>query len=185
MRHNHLSAGAAQQQQQTAPAYHRPHRNSSCPRVTSTLLSSHCTLQQYQSQVKPSLAAGGCWPPQQTHCKHRAVAAYAGPPEAVNTDTKKLAVFLSGGGSNFKAIHAACLSGHVNAEVVVVVSDVPSCGGVAYAQEHGIPTLTYPASKKGLFPGLSREQLVQEMADRGVDYVLLAGYLKVATPLPP
>lgn len=36
-----------------------------------------------------------------------------------------------------------------------VVSDVPSCGGVAYAAQHGIPTLTYPASKKGLFPGLT------------------------------
>lgn len=59
------------------------------------------------------------------------------------------------------------------------MSDVPSCGGVSYAKDQGIPTLTYPASKKGLFPGLSKEQLVQELTDRGVDYVILAGYLKV------
>lgn len=65
-----------------------------------------------------------------------------------------------------------------------VVSDVPSCGGVSYGREHGIPTLTYPASKKGLFPGLSREQLLQEMTDRGVDYVLLAGYLKAGSTAP-
>lgn len=61
-----------------------------------------------------------------------------------------------------------------------IVSDVPSCGGVAYAQQHGIATLTYPASKKGLFPGLSKDELVQQMTDMGVEYVLLAGYLKVS-----
>jgi folate-dependent phosphoribosylglycinamide formyltransferase PurN len=57
---------------------------------------------------------------------------------------------------------------------------VPSCGGVAYAKEHGIPTLTYPASKKGLFPGLTPQELVQQLKQElGADYVLLAGYLKV------
>jgi phosphoribosylglycinamide formyltransferase len=57
---------------------------------------------------------------------------------------------------------------------------VPSCGGVSYAKEHGIPTLTYPASKKGLFPGLTPAELVQQLKhELGADYVLLAGYLKV------
>lgn len=57
---------------------------------------------------------------------------------------------------------------------------MPSCGGVAYAAQHGIPTLTYPASKKGLFPGLTPQELVQQLKhELGADYVLLAGYLKV------
>jgi phosphoribosylglycinamide formyltransferase len=61
-----------------------------------------------------------------------------------------------------------------------VVSDVPSCGGVTYAQEHGIATLTFPASKKGMFPGLSKEELVQQLTEvHAVDFVLLAGFLKV------
>lgn len=47
---------------------------------------------------------------------------------------KRLAVFVSGGGSNFKAIHAACLDGRIHGEVVVVVSDKASCGGVDYAK---------------------------------------------------
>lgn len=61
------------------------------------------------------------------------------------------------------------------------MSDVPSCGGVKYAQEQGIATLTYPASKKGLFPGLTAEELVQQLTGEqlAADYVLLAGYLKV------
>lgn len=120
---------------------------------------------------------------QQQHGRRRAAAVTrAGPPEqhACNGSKKKLAVFVSGGGSNFKAIHAACLKGQINAEVVAVVSDVPSCGGVAYAAQHGIPTLTYPASKKGLFPGLTPQELVQQLKhELGADYVLLAGYLKL------
>ena len=66
-----------------------------------------------------------------------------------------------------------------------VVSDVPSCGGVSYAKDQGIATLTYPASKKGLFPGLSAEELVQQLTEtHAADYVLLAGYLKVRPGLP-
>ncbi len=94
----------------------------------------------------------------------------------------RLAVFVSGGGSNFKAIHAACLDGRINGTVAVVVSDVPNCGGVAYAQQHGIPTLTYPIVKKGEFQGqgLTPEQMVDGLRNTyKADYVLLAGYLKL------
>ena len=42
----------------------------------------------------------------------------------------KVAVFVSGGGSNLRALHAAMEDGRVNAQVAVVVSNIPSCGGV-------------------------------------------------------
>lgn len=68
----------------------------------------------------------------------------------------------------------------MNAEVAVVVSNAPSCGGVQYAQSHGIPTLTYPAPKADPSAGLSPEQLVSSLKEEhGVDYVILAGYLKL------
>lgn len=38
---------------------------------------------------------------------------------------KNLAVFLSGGGSNFRSIHAACLAGSVFGDVVVLVTNKP------------------------------------------------------------
>eukprot|EP00877_Chromochloris_zofingiensis_P012009 jgi/Chrzof1/7061/Cz02g09100.t1 len=94
--------------------------------------------------------------------------------------TARLAVVVSGGGSNFKAIHAACLDGRINAEIVAVVSDVPTCGGVQYAQSHGITTLTYPAPKNGGYPGLSKDELVHKLTQElKADYVLLAGFLKL------
>jgi len=79
-----------------------------------------------------------------------------------------------------KAIHAAIKEGNVNAEIAVVVSDVPTCAGVQYAQQNGIPTLTYPIPKKGDFPGLTVTQLVDGLKTvHRADYVILAGYLKL------
>jgi len=91
---------------------------------------------------------------------------------------KKLAVFVSGGGSNFKAIHAKCLDGTINGEVVLVVSNAPSCGGCEYARGHGIPVAQYPVSKKS-GKGITADALVERCQEAGADYVLLAGYLKM------
>jgi phosphoribosylglycinamide formyltransferase len=76
---------------------------------------------------------------------------------------KRLAVFVSGGGSNFRAIHAATQQGAINGEVAVVVSNAPSCGGCQYARQQGIPTLTYPAPKDDPSAGLSADELVEQL----------------------
>lgn len=80
---------------------------------------------------------------------------------------KKLAVFVSGGGSNFKAIQAAIAEGTVHGEVVAVVSNAPSCGGAEFARAHGIPVLTYPAPKADPAAGLTADQLVQQLTQVG------------------
>ena len=76
----------------------------------------------------------------------------------------------------------------------VVISDVPSCGGWKYAAEHGIATVAYPASPRtvvnGNQTGVSTEELMRGLREHHeVDYVLLAGYLKVCErahgPAPP
>lgn len=52
--------------------------------------------------------------------RRSSTAAAASPPQELSTGSKaRLAVFVSGGGSNFKAIHAACQDGRINAEVAV------------------------------------------------------------------
>jgi phosphoribosylglycinamide formyltransferase len=38
---------------------------------------------------------------------------------------KRLAVFVSGGGSNFRSIHEAALGGKVNGDMVALVTDKP------------------------------------------------------------
>ena len=60
----------------------------------------------------------------------------------------------------------------------VVVSNAPSCGGVAYAEQRGIPTLRYPGRKDDP-QALTPAQLVESLRDRHrVDVVCLAGYMK-------
>ena len=66
----------------------------------------------------------------------------------------------------------------------VIVSDAPQCEGCKYAMEHGIATLAYPASSKtiadGKQLGVTTEKLIDSLSQGyDVDYVLLAGYLKV------
>lgn len=90
-----------------------------------------------------------------------------------------MAIFVSGGGSNFKSIHKACLNGQINGEVAVVVSNSPTCGGVMYALEHKIPTITYPKPKESPEDGLSTLGLISTLQSFQVDYILLAGYLKL------
>ncbi|GAA0170083.1 transferase [Lithospermum erythrorhizon] len=91
---------------------------------------------------------------------------------------KKLGVFVSGGGSNFRAIHQGIIDGDVNGEVVVLVTNKPDCGGALYAKENGIPVVVFPKVKDASV-GVSTEDLVASLRSFEVDYVLLAGYLKL------
>jgi len=89
----------------------------------------------------------------------------------------RLAVFVSGGGSNFQAIQRAILQGGIRAEVVAVVTNAPSCGGAAYARQQDIPVLTYPAPAADPAAGLSEEQLVQELTKVSVANPFEEGFL--------
>ncbi|KAL9248051.1 hypothetical protein vseg_021414 [Gypsophila vaccaria] len=91
---------------------------------------------------------------------------------------KKLAVFVSGGGSNFKAIHEATRNGSVLGDVVVLVTSKTGCGGAVYARENGIPVIQFPKTKDTT-EGMSVDDLVSALRKYEVDFVLLAGYLKL------
>ncbi len=92
-----------------------------------------------------------------------------------------LAVFLSGRGSNFRAIHDAILAGKINANLALVFSNVEDAPGLQTARERGLETLY-------LNPKLysSREEydkeVVKETRKRAVDLICLAGYMRVLSP---
>lgn len=92
---------------------------------------------------------------------------------------KKLAVFVSGGGSNFKKIHEGCIGGSVKGDVVLLVTNKKDCGGAEYAKSNGIPVLIFPKPQRESSDGLSPTELVHVLREYGVDFVLLAGYLKL------
>ncbi|XP_044495002.1 phosphoribosylglycinamide formyltransferase, chloroplastic-like [Mangifera indica] len=91
---------------------------------------------------------------------------------------KNLAVFVSGGGSNFRSIHDACVGGSIHGDVVVLVTNKLGCGGAEYARDKGIPVILFPKSKDKA-NGLSPTDLVAALRKFEVDFILLAGYLKL------
>lgn len=91
---------------------------------------------------------------------------------------KKLAVFVSGGGSNFRSIHEAALEGSIHGEIVVVVTNKSGCGGAEYARSKNIPVILFPKTKDEQ-NGLSDSDLVATLRNFEIDFILLAGYLKL------
>ncbi|KAK4259092.1 hypothetical protein QN277_005460 [Acacia crassicarpa] len=86
---------------------------------------------------------------------------------------KKLAVFVSGGGSNFRSIHEASIKGSVHGDISVLVTNKSSCGGAEYARANGISVILFPND------GLSTSDLVDTLRSLEIDFILLAGYLKL------
>jgi len=105
--------------------------------------------------------------------------------EIVFTSPKKrgrIAVFLSGRGTNFRAIHDAIRTGTINAEIALVLSNVETAPGLATARERGLEALWLNPKAHP-----TREDydtaLLAEVQKRDVDLICLAGYMKIVTPL--
>ncbi len=94
----------------------------------------------------------------------------------------KLAVLISGSGSNLQAFIDACADGELAAEVAVVLSNKPDVQGLARAAEAGIPT---EVVEHGHYD--SREAfdtaMVAALAPYSPDLVILAGFMRILTPV--
>ncbi|MCC8194132.1 MAG: phosphoribosylglycinamide formyltransferase [Deltaproteobacteria bacterium] len=93
----------------------------------------------------------------------------------------RIAVLVSGKGSNFKAILEHITAGRINAEVALLLSNVPAAPAVAIAREAGIPV--WAKSHKD-FPSRAAfdEAMLDAMRESGVDAVILAGYMRLLSP---
>ncbi|HLA64069.1 MAG TPA: phosphoribosylglycinamide formyltransferase [Rhodothermales bacterium] len=89
----------------------------------------------------------------------------------------RLAVFASGGGSNFGAILDAVAAGRLPAEVVVLVADREGIGALARADAAGVSSIVLPPSA---YPDATAfgEALLAALDAHGADFIALAGYLK-------
>lgn len=92
----------------------------------------------------------------------------------------RLGVLGSGKGSNFRAIAHAIREGRLDAEVVIVVSDMTDAGILDFARGAGIEARALPASKfkTKLEPELEG-MLAGWLREAGVDLVVLAGYMRM------
>lgn len=92
----------------------------------------------------------------------------------------RLAVLLSGRGSNFKALVEACGQGALPAEIGLVVSNVPDAGGLAHARSVGLEAQAVP--HKGLTRSEHERQVDDLLRAHRVDWVCLAGYMRLLSP---
>src|SRR6266540_3988368 len=94
----------------------------------------------------------------------------------------RLAILLSGRGSNFEAIADAVESGAIpDAEIVAVISDVPEARGLARARERGLPA---HAVDRGRFAsrGEHEAEVLRILDGARPDLICLAGFMRVLSP---
>ena len=94
---------------------------------------------------------------------------------------KRLALFGSGRGSNGEAIYKAIKGGHIEGEIVLIMSDRPNVGIVDKGRAWQIPVYVIEPTMYA-----QKEDWSQAMLDVLVTYtvdgVLLAGYMRILPP---
>ena len=92
--------------------------------------------------------------------------------------TSRLAVLISGNGSNLQAILDACASGELNAQVAAVISNKSEAFGLERARQANVPAIAKPKPK-----AQDRREYDAELANLVAayqpDWVVLAGWMRV------
>lgn len=90
---------------------------------------------------------------------------------------KRLAILLSGRGSNFEAIAESIAAGRLDAEICLVISNRPGAPGLDRARERGLKAVCLPSQ------ALDREvydrMLIEELDRHQPDLICLAGYMRL------
>ena len=91
----------------------------------------------------------------------------------------KIAVFVSGGGTNLQALIDAADAGKLpSGEIVLVVASSPKAFALERAEKAGIPSAVVSAKTEGT-QAAAEEKMNQLLAEYGVELIVLAGYLSI------
>lgn len=92
--------------------------------------------------------------------------------------TPRMAILISGNGTNMEAIGRTCEKGSLNAEIALVASDNPDAPGLKKAESAGYETFISPYKK-----GLTREEnegpFIEIIREKEIDWIVLAGFMKI------
>jgi phosphoribosylaminoimidazolecarboxamide formyltransferase/IMP cyclohydrolase len=119
----------------------------------------------------------------------RLAAAAGAAPAALPQAGRRIAVGVSGGGSNLRALAAAANRGELGGSIVLVFADRP-CPALDWAVEQGLDTALVPGAPKvpgvpaGADPARAEEDatLAAALAAVAADLVVLAGYMRIVGP---
>ena len=90
----------------------------------------------------------------------------------------RLAILLSGRGSNFQAIHDAIGRGDLDARIVCVISNRPDAPGVARARDYGYDTHVFD-HKQFANRAIHEAEVLRVLDGAHPDYIALAGYMRL------
>lgn len=90
----------------------------------------------------------------------------------------RLAVLLSGRGSNFEALADACDRGEIPARIALVASDVETAPGLAKARQRGISSKVFGAGV-GATRSRREAELGAALEEARADLICLAGFMRV------
>jgi phosphoribosylglycinamide formyltransferase-1 len=91
-----------------------------------------------------------------------------------------LGVLLSGGGTNLQAILDAIAAKRLDARVAVVLSNKAGAGGLDRAKRAGVPTVVLDPKAYATREAFD-EAVVQALGEHGVQWVVLAGFMRIVT----
>ena len=94
----------------------------------------------------------------------------------------RLGLLVSGRGSNMAAIMAAIDRGALAAEIKLVVSDQPQAPALDLASECGLETLALAPKALG-GKAAFETRLAEELKNRQVELVVLAGFMRILSPV--
>ena len=94
----------------------------------------------------------------------------------------KIAVLISGNGSNLEALIDACKKNLINGSVEIIISNNPDAYGIQRAKNH---LINYKIIDNNRFK--TREDfdraLVEELQDSNPDLIVLAGFMRILSPV--
>ena len=106
--------------------------------------------------------------------------------DAVNTtacaNKKRVAVLISGRGSNMAALIEAAQAPDYPATIVLVLSNVPDAAGLEFARAAGIATSTIDHRPFGNNREAFEQALDKELQAHTIEIVCLAGFMRLLTP---
>jgi phosphoribosylglycinamide formyltransferase-1 len=98
-------------------------------------------------------------------------------------DRLKIAVFASGRGSNFESILNSIESGKIkNTEIVCVLSNKSDAGALEFAKRKNIPAV-HISRQQYLTNDDFASSLIKRMDEFEVNFIVLAGYMKILSPV--
>lgn len=89
----------------------------------------------------------------------------------------RLAVLVSGGGTNLQSIIDATQSGVLKSQIVCVISNKETAYGLERARQHHIPAYFINPSEADY-----NERVLKRLQEENVDLIVLSGYLKIVDP---